>query len=111
MLAHNLPREGEGEAKELEPRAAGRLGEIDTPTLVIVGDKDQPDIIASSRILAERIRGARLEVMSEWRTSRTWSARTSSTGWCWSFSIRPPLVPPAVARPEVVRRRRKPARR
>ena len=28
MLAHNLPREGEGEAQELEPPAAGRLGEI-----------------------------------------------------------------------------------
>ena len=63
MLAHNLPREGEGEAQELEPPAAGRLEEIAVPTLVIVGDKDSPDIIASSRLLAEGIRGARLEVM------------------------------------------------
>jgi 3-oxoadipate enol-lactonase len=64
MLAHNLPREGEGEAQDVEPRAAGRLGEIDVPTLVLAGDKDSPDIIASSRLLADGIRGARLEVIS-----------------------------------------------
>lgn len=64
MLAHNLPREGEGEAQDLDPLAAGRLGEIDVPTLVIVGEKDSPDIIASSRLLAEGIRGGRLEVVS-----------------------------------------------
>lgn len=64
MLAHNLPREGEGEAQDLDPPAAGRLDEIDAPTLVMVGDKDSPDIIAGSRLLAEGIGGARFEVMS-----------------------------------------------
>ncbi|HEV8573578.1 MAG TPA: alpha/beta fold hydrolase [Dehalococcoidia bacterium] len=65
MLAHNLPREGEGEAQDLEPLAVGRLDEIDVLALVIVGDKDQPDIIASSGLLAERIQGARLEVIRD----------------------------------------------
>ena len=64
MLAHNLPREGEGESQDLEPLAAERLGDIEVPALVIVGDKDAPDIIASSRLLASEIRGARLEIMS-----------------------------------------------
>jgi pimeloyl-ACP methyl ester carboxylesterase len=63
MLTHNLPREGEGEARDLEPLAAGRLGEISAPTLVVVGDKDAPEIVASSRLLAAEIPGARLEVM------------------------------------------------
>jgi pimeloyl-ACP methyl ester carboxylesterase len=61
MLQLNLPREGEGEALDLEPMAIGRLGEIDKPTLVIVGDEDQPDIIESSRMLARQIRGAQME--------------------------------------------------
>jgi pimeloyl-ACP methyl ester carboxylesterase len=64
MLAHNLPREGEGEARNLEPLAAGQLGEIFAPTLVIVGDKDAPEIVDSSRLVAEEIPGARLEVIS-----------------------------------------------
>jgi 3-oxoadipate enol-lactonase len=64
MLAHNLPREGSGESQYLEPPAAGRLDEIDVPTLVIVGDKDAPEIIASSHQLADRISGARIEVIS-----------------------------------------------
>jgi pimeloyl-ACP methyl ester carboxylesterase len=63
MLAHNLPREGTGEPRDLEPLAAGRLAEIKTPTLVIVGDKDWPDVMSSSRLLAEGIDGARLETI------------------------------------------------
>jgi pimeloyl-ACP methyl ester carboxylesterase len=62
MLEFNLPRE-EGEARDLEPPASGRLREIATPTLVIVGDLDQPDIIESSKMLAGEVPGARLTMM------------------------------------------------
>jgi pimeloyl-ACP methyl ester carboxylesterase len=64
MLAHNLPREGEGEAHDLEPLAIGRLREINAPALVIVGDKDAPEIITSSRLLAAEIPDARFEMMA-----------------------------------------------
>jgi pimeloyl-ACP methyl ester carboxylesterase len=39
-----------------------RLGEISVPTLVIAAERDQVVPIASSRLVAERIPGARLEV-------------------------------------------------
>lgn len=64
MLELNLPRQGEGEAQDLEPLAIGRLGEIRAPTMVIVGDMDQPDIIESSRLLAREIAGAELREMA-----------------------------------------------
>jgi pimeloyl-ACP methyl ester carboxylesterase len=65
MLAHNLAREGEGETQDLEPLAIGRLSEIRAPTLVIGGgDRDAPEMVASSQLLASEIPGARLEVIS-----------------------------------------------
>ena len=45
--------------QELEPPAAGRLGEIHVPTLVIVGDLDTTRILASAEALAQGIPGAR----------------------------------------------------
>jgi 3-oxoadipate enol-lactonase len=36
---------------DLSPPAIGRLRELEAPTLVIVGDKDQPDILAISAII------------------------------------------------------------
>ena len=41
-----------------------RFHEVAAPTLIIVGDLDQPDIIASCQRLAESIPNARLEMMS-----------------------------------------------
>jgi len=64
MLELNLPRQGEGEAMDLEPLAITRLDQISARTLVIVGDKDAPAIIDSSRLLAREIRGARFEEMA-----------------------------------------------
>jgi len=49
-------------ALPLEPPAAGRLGEIEVPTLVMVGDLDESSTIASCRKLATDIPNARLEV-------------------------------------------------
>jgi pimeloyl-ACP methyl ester carboxylesterase len=64
MAELNVPRQGEGGEIWVEPPAVGRLDEIDVPTLVIVGDKDQPDMIQSSRMLAREIRGARMKEMA-----------------------------------------------
>jgi 3-oxoadipate enol-lactonase len=44
--------------------AIQRLSEIAVPTLVIVGDQDQPDMLAIADLLAEEIPHARLAVMS-----------------------------------------------
>jgi pimeloyl-ACP methyl ester carboxylesterase len=44
---------------------AQRLGDVATPTLVLVGDEDQPDIRAISERLAREIPHARLETISD----------------------------------------------
>lgn len=43
--------------------AAGRLGEVSAPVLVVVGDLDTPRTLEAASVLAEGIRGARLEVI------------------------------------------------
>lgn len=45
---------------ELEPPVGERLGEVAVPTLVIVGDLDMPDALASADNLVDGIEGARL---------------------------------------------------
>ena len=47
-----------GEAKDLEPPARGRLGEVTAPTLVVIGTSDVPAIVEVSELLAAGIRGA-----------------------------------------------------
>ena len=52
-----------GELKAtLDPSSfvTARLGEVDAPTLVLAGEQDQVVPLASTRLVAERIRGARL---------------------------------------------------
>ncbi len=63
LIALTNEAAGLGQPEPLDPPAAGRLGEIRTPALVIHGDLDQPDIPQSSAYLAERIAGARHVVM------------------------------------------------
>jgi pimeloyl-ACP methyl ester carboxylesterase len=46
-----------------EPSALQRLGEIDIPTMLMVGSDDQPEVIALSKELAEAITGARFVVI------------------------------------------------
>lgn len=55
--------EGATDSEPLEPRARDRLGEVTQPTLVVVGDLDQPDMMAAGEHLAASIGGARLAVM------------------------------------------------
>jgi pimeloyl-ACP methyl ester carboxylesterase len=47
----------------LEPRAAGRLGEIRVPTLVIAGELDTPMTNACCRLIAEGVAGAKFVEM------------------------------------------------
>jgi len=46
--------------KGLEPPAVGRLAEVRAPTLVVMGDKDAPDILAIGRLIHEGIVGSQL---------------------------------------------------
>ena len=62
MERPNLERELAGEdgtQESLDPPAAGRLGEIRVPTLVIVGDQDVPDVLDTADRLETGIAGAR----------------------------------------------------
>ena len=52
-----------GDDQPLDPPAIGRLQEVRTPTLIIVGDEDQPDIPAIGDLLESGIAGARKIVM------------------------------------------------
>ncbi|MGH2584980.1 MAG: alpha/beta fold hydrolase [Dehalococcoidia bacterium] len=53
----------EGQPRRLDPPAITRLGEIRTPTLVIVGDADVPDMLTITDLLASGIEGARQVVI------------------------------------------------
>ncbi len=55
--------DGAVDSGSLEPPASERLGEVRAPTLVVVGELDQPDMMAMGRHLAAAIPRARLEVM------------------------------------------------
>ncbi len=50
-------------SRRLDPPAAGRLHEVDVPTLVIVGDADVPAMRTIADTLADGVAGARLEVL------------------------------------------------
>jgi len=54
---------GEADLEEPDPPAAGRLGEITAPTLVVVGEHDRPDIQAVADALAAGIPGAERVVL------------------------------------------------
>ena len=66
MIRHtfDLP-DGEGNRMELEPPAIGRLDEIDIPVLVVLGEYDQPDIYAISRLVHRTVPNARVEIIKD----------------------------------------------
>lgn len=55
----------EGDPAPLDPPAVGRLAEVSVPTLVLVGDRDQPDVLAAADVLAAGIPGARSVTISD----------------------------------------------
>ncbi len=58
LIALQTP-DGLGREQPLEPAAAGRMAELHTPTLVIVGDLDTPKTLAAAGFLATHVAGAR----------------------------------------------------
>ena len=55
--------EGAVDSESLEPRSRERLGEVSPPTLIVVGDLDQPDMMAVGQHMAVAMPRARLAVM------------------------------------------------
>jgi pimeloyl-ACP methyl ester carboxylesterase len=55
--------EGAEDSGSLDPPASGRLGEVRAPTLVVVGELDQPEMMDIGRRLAAEIPDARLAAM------------------------------------------------
>lgn len=51
--------------KGLEPPAAGRLSEVQVPTLIVLGDKDAPDILTIGQLIHDGIGGSRLAWIRE----------------------------------------------
>jgi pimeloyl-ACP methyl ester carboxylesterase len=67
MQRRNLAREhadeaagAEGPESEAGPPAAERLGEVDAPTLVVIGTGDQPGMVETANVLAQEIPHAQL---------------------------------------------------
>ena len=54
-----------GDEQPLEPPAADRLPEILVPALVLVGDRDRPEIVAGADVLEERLPNVQMVVMPE----------------------------------------------
>jgi pimeloyl-ACP methyl ester carboxylesterase len=63
LIALENEASGVGDERPLEPPAVDRLGEIRVPTLVVVGDLDRPEIVASADLLEGRLPDARKVVM------------------------------------------------
>jgi pimeloyl-ACP methyl ester carboxylesterase len=56
-----LSRPGaQGEGQQLEPSAIGRLSEIEVPTLIMIGDQDEANIVTIADLLAANVHGARI---------------------------------------------------
>lgn len=55
---------GVGERQPLDPPAFGRLHEIDAPTLLIVGDLDQPSMVRAAEYMVGQIANAQKVVMT-----------------------------------------------
>jgi 3-oxoadipate enol-lactonase len=64
LIALRNEQNARGDERPPERAAFERLGEIRVPTLIVVGDQDQPHVIASADLMAERIPAARKVVMS-----------------------------------------------
>jgi len=63
MLLSQPGKQGEGYL--LEPVAIGRLNEIDAPTLIIIGDRDDANIVTIANLLATNIPGAQKNIIPD----------------------------------------------
>ena len=64
LIALKNEASGLGEEWEPEPPAADRLPDVQAPTLLIVGDEDQPRVFAASNLLERELPNARKVVIS-----------------------------------------------
>jgi len=55
---------GKDSARRYDPPAFQRLGEIQAPTFVLVGENDVPDLQGVATTLAQRIQGAQQQILS-----------------------------------------------
>ncbi|HEY4913663.1 MAG TPA: alpha/beta hydrolase, partial [Candidatus Dormibacteraeota bacterium] len=53
------------ESRPIDRPAIGRLGEIATPTLVIVGDQDLPHCLANADLITSKITGSRKVIIED----------------------------------------------
>jgi 3-oxoadipate enol-lactonase len=60
ILTNYRAEKEEGLPQPLDPPAAGRLGEVRVPTLVMIGTADEPAGVLNQRTIAEKVPGARL---------------------------------------------------
>jgi len=60
LVKQNRGKAGAGpDPPPLDPPAVGRLAEIRAPTLILVGDRDMPEILTVADLLEKNIPGAR----------------------------------------------------
>lgn len=60
ILASMKAEKPEGKMKRLDPPAAERLGNLDIPTLVLIGQADEPGSVLAERHLASAVAGAQV---------------------------------------------------
>lgn len=60
ILANYRAGLAEGKPQPLDPSAAGRLAEVRVPTLVLIGEADEPGCVFAERHLADSVPGARV---------------------------------------------------
>jgi 3-oxoadipate enol-lactonase len=60
ILASMNAEKPEGKPQQLDPPAAERLGELNIPTLVLIGQADEPAAVLAERHLASSVAGAKV---------------------------------------------------
>lgn len=66
MVAHAFPLSRLApNVKDLEPPALSRLSEIHVPTLVVLGEKDVPEIHTNGKLLHQQVVGTELVILSD----------------------------------------------
>ncbi len=63
ILNNYLTHKVDGKPSVLDPPAAGRLGEMRIPTLVVLGDLDESGVLQAGDQIASGVRGARKVVI------------------------------------------------
>lgn len=58
-LFHRMEEQETADEQDFDPPARDRIGEIQAPTLVIVGEMDQPDALSSADTITSTVAGAR----------------------------------------------------